>query len=193
MSVNGDGRSMSQGVKVILISVLTGGVVIVAGGLVLTWLLPQSRGSHPQIVHLLMTLGNVQEDYHDRDRDGNGIKDYWRGDLVGLHTFYDEILPEEEEPFSVRHYLATASMSDDQPSKPVQRKNEHPWTGYWLRTIRFEGEPPLELSRFAIYAFPENYAESLGYSFILTHEKQIYADMERPASNVIKSPFVSVQ
>ena len=32
----------------------------------------------------------AQEDFRDHDRDGNGVKDFWRADIAGLHLSLKE-------------------------------------------------------------------------------------------------------
>jgi hypothetical protein len=103
----------------------------------------------------LRTLCTAEAEFRAKDRDGNGVRDFWTGDVAGLYKF--GLIPRE---------LAEADSAPVLPlvSQPI------PWKGYFFRALTADDSetPPApyqedtdgksgkvhSLSRFGFVAYP---------------------------------------
>src|SRR5688572_6830999 len=62
---------------------------------IIPWFLASGRSSnvaHSPLIGLRM-LAAAEEDFRNTDRDGNGVRDYWVGDVSGLYYLLDRDSP----------------------------------------------------------------------------------------------------
>jgi hypothetical protein len=126
----------------------------------------------------LKTISSAQADFRANDRDANGRKDFWRGDIAGLYTLVPKDVPESEPERIQRHAIKLIELSvasaDDRPVTDLNnfavRSSKN---GYWFRAIRHADEKTLSPDRFAACAFPDSrYAGK--WTYILDENNVIY-------------------
>jgi hypothetical protein len=113
----------------------------------------------------LQTLSIAEYDFRQYDRDGNGVQDFWTGDVAGLFTFgkipkelaeadASPLHPLVPKPIPYKGYLFKALLSDCSETPPVSYRQE---------TDTVSGKVH-NLTRFGFVAFP---ADSLGEGYRL--------------------------
>jgi hypothetical protein len=116
----------------------------------------------------LKTVAWAQEDFRDHDRDANGVKDFWRQDIAGLHRslkeqadFPHKITEGDDRP--------TTALFDHAkfPPKPVDGR-------FWVRAIRFANETNLDRQRFAACCFPAAYGPGIRSHYIIREDGIVY-------------------
>ena len=90
---------------------------------------PPERGAGAS----LRTVFVAQRDFRDNDRDGNGVHDYWRGDVAGLFA----LTPKGNgEPIKLIELGVAAA--DDRATPDIDRYClRSPKAGYWYRALHF--------------------------------------------------------
>jgi hypothetical protein len=147
------------------------------------------------IVRELGEIAQAQETFRENDRDGNGIKDYWRRDVAGLYGLLDK------NGFAIRLIAAYNAIADDR--RVVSLPKEFRFAavrGYCFRAIRFFGEKEDNPDRFAVCAFPPGYPTPIGETFIIAQDRIVYAKdighgsgIEIYPENPIKEGWVRVE
>ena len=122
----------------------------------------------------LKTLASAEASFRMNDTDGNGVKDYWTGDICGLWR-YDRLISRE---------LAEADSSPLEPlvDKPV------PYHGYFFKTLQRDlqnkitynsdtddsGRKVHNSSRFGFCAYPVEYGSTGNTIFIINENNTIF-------------------
>lgn len=150
------------------------------------------RGGERNASASLKTIASAQADYRGNDRDGNGIQDYWRGDVAGLYgvlpagsaemTKLIEISVAGSDPAS----QGKGTIGDLGPGQIAQGQYTvfAPKAGYLYRALRHADEDPDALdarARFAACAYPAVYSKATRVTFIIDEGNTIYGrDLGRP-------------
>jgi hypothetical protein len=142
-------------------------------------------GERPHVSSTLKSIASAHADFRGNDRDGDGVQQFWRGDVAGL---YGVVPRGSKEPIKLVE-ISTAG-ADDRPVGPgpgMTYRNQYvepgPKAGYWLRALRHADETPDAVSphRWAACAFPADYPKSGRKTFIVDENNTIFArDMGRP-------------
>jgi hypothetical protein len=127
----------------------------------------------------LKTLASAQADFRANDRDGDGVANFWRGDIAGLYALRPKGGGDRIKPIEV-----STAAADDRPITDLSGiAAKSPKGGYWFRAIPHadekDGLDPL--AWFAACAFPADYPRSGRYTFILNEGNTIFKrDLGRP-------------
>jgi type II secretory pathway pseudopilin PulG len=145
---------------------------ILGAGFLFGWL-PQKRGaeraSNERNASIsLKTLSSAEADFRANDRDGNGVQDFWTGDVAGLYRWG-----------LIERGVAEA---DTRPLNPLV-PNPIPFRGYYYEVLRLDNSvtPPEaygqdtdkksgkvhNVNRFGFVAYPANPA---GTYFLMINE-----------------------
>ncbi len=138
-------------------------------GIVLYWGFRSSGpAQEPIAIASLKSIAAAQEDFSQNDRDGNGVKDYWRADIAGLFALSGKDGP-------IRLIDLSVAAADENPKIDISKySNPRPKAGYWFRALSFTGETSLSPNRFAICARPENPTDHRR-TLVITNGGVIYA------------------
>jgi hypothetical protein len=112
------------------------------------------RGDEHPARAALKTLPAAQADFRANDRDGNGVQDFWRGDVAGL---YVTTPPGSKE--MIKLIDISIARADAALALGITRIGmKAPKGGYWFKAIRNADEDPkrLDPNRFAFCAYPED-------------------------------------
>lgn len=126
----------------------------------------------------LKTFASAQADFRQNDRDGDGVKQYWRGDVAGLYA----LLPKGSDEM-IKLIELSAAGADLFPIVALDA-SAAPKAGYGFAALRFEDEAPGTLSpdRFAFVAAPDTL--SAGQTvFAITQAGVLW---ERPARGGVR-------
>lgn len=118
----------------------------------------------------LKTLASAQADYRANDRDGDGVNQFWRGDVAGLYAMAPAGRP------AIQLIELSAAAADDRPLFDLSPYTDRSAkSGYWYRAIRHADEDPkaLDPNRFAFCAFPDP-STAAKYIFILDENNTIF-------------------
>lgn len=156
----------------------------VLGALALPALVPRSSEVPRDacLAACLKTLVSAQLDFRENDRDRNGTKDFWRGDIAGLCA----ITPKAEGAAPARAITLidpSLALADERPLGEGANAlgPRGPRRGYWFRAIRHAGEKEPDPNRFAACAFPADYPRRGRWTFIVDERNAIYKrDLGRP-------------
>lgn len=119
----------------------------------------------------LKSIVAAQFDYGYFDRDGNGVKDYWRKDITGLYTL--PLASDPERP-PMRLIEISVAAADDRPVSDLSPYAvRSPRSGYWYRAILHEGERAPSPDRFAACAIPDS-RDAGRWTYIVSEENLIY-------------------
>ena len=137
---------------------------------VCTPLIPGQRASNERTAATsLKTLASAQADFRANDRDGDGVRQFWRGDVAGLYA----LSPPGGSP--IRLIELDVAAADDRPlpgsARGVPRRTFH---GYRFRAIRHADEDPNcpDPNRFAYVAYPARPGAGK-YMFIIDENNSI--------------------
>jgi hypothetical protein len=108
--------------------------IFVVFGVILAAWLPHAfqerrSGNNRSALVALYTLRSAQTDFRENDRDGNGVKDYWTGDIAGLYKFgliergvaeadAHPLMPLVPKPIPYHGYFFAVLTQDDTSSPP---------------------------------------------------------------------------
>ncbi len=149
---------------------------------------PRSRAVEPRIESALIGLGAAQEDFRRFDRDGNDTHDYWRGELAELHRIYSDLYDSRRADLSDHMATLEPAWADEGSRGDPRFPNHAPCRGYWMRSLRFEGETSPSPDRFAIVASPADYGTARRDTFLLTHERRVYRKDLGPGGRIEACP-----
>lgn len=112
----------------------------------------------------LKSIAVAQTDFRDNDRDGDGVKQFWRADVAGLYAKAKLI----ELPVAAADDRAVSDLSPYGAPRLALR-------GYWFRAIRHANEDPKapDQARFAACAFPDG-PNAGTYMYIVDERNIIY-------------------
>jgi hypothetical protein len=114
----------------------------------------------------LKTITSAQADFRANDRDGDGLHQFWRGDIAGLYTLKPRGHPEEASIKLIELSVASADDRAVTDISPYAVKSAK--AGYWFRAILHEDEATPDPDRFAACAFPDS--PSAGKWIFITDE-----------------------
>jgi hypothetical protein len=147
-------------ISLVLFGVL---VLVIAGGA--GWKL---RKHQPELRANIKVLGCVQADYSLNDRDGNGVKDFWKGDVAGFYTGKTKA----GKPLELID--RKIALADARPLSDLSLLGKRaPIAGYWYQAIPHEGETTPDPQRFAYCAFPAD-PKADKFTFIIDENKTVY-------------------
>lgn len=125
----------------------------------------------------LKTLATAQADFRANDRDGNGVQDFWHGDIAGLYAL------EHPEGCPIKLVDISLAAADARPVTDIHLLIQPgPKAGYHFVALR----PPDEADwwdpdRFGACSYPADYGASGTYTFIIGEENVVYKkDLGRP-------------
>jgi hypothetical protein len=132
----------------------------------------------------LKTISSAQADFRANDRDGDGVQQFWRGDIAGLNA----LVPQRGDPSSrvpIRLIELSVALADDRPIVSLSAYGSgSPKAGYWMRALRHADEDPKAPDakfRFAAVTFPSDYPKSGRFTYVIDENNTIYArDLGRP-------------
>src|SRR6185295_19883411 len=88
-----------------------------------------SESIRPQV--MLKTIAAAQADFRANDRDGDGVRQFWRADIAGLYALAPGGGP------AIRLIERSLALADARPLYDLTRDGERaPKQGYWYRAIR---------------------------------------------------------
>ncbi len=127
----------------------------------------------------LKTITSAQADFRANDRDGDGINQFWRGDIAGLYTLVPGNQPEMVGGYwnSIKLIELSVAAADDRPITNIHRfAATAPKAGYWFRALRHADEDPkaLDPNRFAACAFPACYSSQHHWTYIVDENDSIF-------------------
>lgn len=170
------------------------GLLAGVGALCAPLLLTSScRGNAGSAQATLASFVSAQKDFRTHDRDGDGVKQYWRADVAGLYG----LLPKDSDEMiqlieisGAGADLAPVGMStigDRGPGvvKPGDYAVADPKAGYWFVALRLEDEVegPLDPQRFAFCAVPDSPASGK-FVYAVTHEGVVWEAAARIGRDV---------
>ena len=137
----------------------------------------------PNAAASLKTLAVAEVDFRSNDRDGNGVNDFWRGDVAGLYGLCPTGTTEMVKLLELSVAGADVSALDPRATPPAPGKmagqtyytNRAPKAGYWLLALRHEGEALPSPDRFAFCCFPAQYGKTGRRTFIIDESNTIYS------------------
>ncbi len=112
----------------------------------------------------------AQADFRANDRDGNGVRDYWRADVSGLYTV-------KTGGVGIPNKLIDLSLAaaDAQPVSAVaEYANPGPKNSCWFRAIPHEGETTPDPDRFAFCAYPAIRRKDYVWTYIVDETNTLY-------------------
>jgi hypothetical protein len=119
----------------------------------------------------LKALTSAQPDFRANDRDGNGVQDFWRGDVSGLYR----ILDRNGAPIKLTDF--STALADARPlDLPGGSLGPaRPCNGFWFRTIPHEGGKTPDPNRFAFVMFPgSEYPRHIRWTYIVDENNTIF-------------------
>jgi hypothetical protein len=168
-------------------------IVAVLAGLILPftpigelWILPlfvSSRQPHERSSSAsLKTLTVAQVDFRANDRDGNGVQDFWKGDVAGLYGICPPNTTEMIKLLEISVAGADCAPLNPSASPPTPGlmtgqayySTRSPKGGYWYRALLHADEPKPDPNRFAFCSFPAQYGAASRWTFIVDEKNTIY-------------------
>jgi hypothetical protein len=147
--------------------------VVAFGALLLPGLFQSQRTSDERRPETsLKTIIAAQEDFRSKDRDEDGIRQFWRPDVTGLYV----VRPGGDLAKPVIKLIElSVACADDRPRTSIEQYAVRcPKAGYWFRAIRHADETALSPDRYAVIAFPAKYPDSGRDTFVVDERKDIY-------------------
>ncbi len=119
----------------------------------------------------LKTITSAQADFRANDRDGDGVNQFWRGDIAGLYVLRSQ---KEPEGPAIKLIELSVASADDRPVTDISPYAvRSAKAGYWFRALLHEDETNPDPNRFAACAYPDT--PSAGkWTFIVDEENTIY-------------------
>lgn len=133
----------------------------------------------------LKTITSAQADFRANDRDGDGINQFWRGDITGLYVLRPKNDPQGP---AIRLIELSVASADDRPVTDISPYAvRSAKAGYWFRALLHEDETKPDPNRFAACAFPDS--PSAGkWTFIVDEENTIYRKEVKKQRGVERFP-----
>ncbi len=116
---------------------------IVVGGFYWGWLPYKCLQNEKNVIQLLELVAKAEADFRANDRDANGVRDFWTGDLAGLYSLRPggtrteltlfliprglaeadvaPIVPQVQIPIPLHGYYFAALEGDERESDPLDR------------------------------------------------------------------------
>ncbi len=132
---------MARKKRRIIVYSLLGVALVVIGGFALRGLRQSQIASNERSVSAaLKTLASAEADFRANDRDGNGVNDFWTGDVAGLFN----LVIQGRELQLIARELAEA---DADPLRPMV-KAPRPYRGYYFAALETDESDPVRAERF---------------------------------------------
>ena len=148
----------------------------------------------PTAAASLKTLTVAQVDYRSNDRDGNGLNDFWRGDVAGLYGLCPPGTTEMIRLLEISVAGADLAALDPGSTPPASGAmtgqtyyaTRAPKAGYWYVALRHADEKKPDPNRFAFCSFPAQYGNTCRWTFIVDETNRIYKkDLGRKGGVVV--------
>jgi hypothetical protein len=111
------------------------------------------RGRERSSSSSLKTLASAQADFRANDRDGDGVANFWKGDVAGLYVVAHRNDASRQPIKLIEISLAAADASPVTDLTPYATRG--PKAGYWYRAIPHWDETKPDPNRFAYCAWPD--------------------------------------
>jgi len=126
----------------------------------------------------LKTITSAQADFRANDRDGDGINQFWRGDIAGLYALIPRNAPppppDRTFDSAIKLIELSVAAADDRPVLDIGRYAvRSPKAGYRFRALLHEEEKTPDPQRFAACAFPDT-PEAGRWTFIVDENNTIF-------------------
>ncbi|HZE97014.1 MAG TPA: DUF2950 family protein [Planctomycetota bacterium] len=120
---------------------------------------------------ILKTITSAQADFRANDRDGDGVPQFWRGDIAGLYT----LTPLGGGP-AIKLIELSLACADERPVTNLSPYGvPEAKAGYWFRALRHTDERTLDAAaRFAAEAHPARYPTSGKYTYVVDENNTVY-------------------
>lgn len=122
----------------------------------------------------LKQFASIETTFKTSDSDGNGVYDYWVGDVAGLYYLT------HSSSQQLRMIEISVALADANP-KPTGRWTAslplvtRPKAGYWFKALPVEGAVDgRHPDRFAFAAYPDKYGEKHILTFILNQDGDMW-------------------
>jgi len=116
-------------------------------------------------------LTAAQLDFLLNDRDGNGVHDFWRGDIAGL---YGLVPPGQTDPMALIETGVAEADVRPGAGHSFGARPPVPYWGHWFKALRHAGETDLSPNRFAACAYPVRYQYRRRWTYIVSEENVVY-------------------
>jgi len=146
------------------------------------------RGNEELAASALKIIAAAEADFRASDRDGNGVNDFWTGDVAGLY-----LLTPKGERFAIKMIGVTLATAD---ARPLPRESGAtpapplPRHGYWYRALRKDRSAPapqeyaldttgaggpktFNRNRFGFVAYPAEYGVTGARTLIINESTSI--------------------
>jgi hypothetical protein len=153
--------------------------VAASGWAVWAWRKGRIGGNERAATVALKYLAVLEADFRREDRDGNGIEEFWTGNLAEFFSFYPKGGPSSGwagVADSAPEFLSALGKAD--PS----RSDAEPYRGYWFVPLEVDekgvpyrtGGRPLRAFSFGFCAYPARYGETGTWSFVINEGNTIF-------------------
>jgi hypothetical protein len=165
-------------------------ILPLAAGLLLWWLPERARERRGRnertATTMLTTLASAEADFRGNDRDGNGVDDFWTGDVAGLYY-----LPAGQGATFPELRLIMRKLADAD-AMPLQARVPEPvpYYGYYFVAMKWDASdtPPSAYTldtdkksgkvhhreKFGFCAYPEQYGVTGRETFIINEGNTIF-------------------
>jgi hypothetical protein len=115
----------------------------------------------------LVRIAQAQEQFRAGVGAASPTSSYWRADLAGLYV------PSPSKPGSALLDLPLV-LADDRPTGRPSLGPRAAVSGYWYRSLPFEGEGIPDPGHFAACAFPEKYPASGRFTLLVSDQGVVW-------------------
>jgi hypothetical protein len=134
----------------------------------------------------LRSIASAQADFRANDRDGNGIPDFWRGDIAGLYAIKNK----GEE---LRLIELSVALADDRPLRDLRAfGTPAPKAGFKVRAIPHAGETCPGPDRFAACSFPAPIEEGRHGTYLIQEDNIVYKKILGHARGIDAHPTAAL-
>jgi hypothetical protein len=133
----------------------------------------------------LKTLASAEADFRANDRDGNGINDFWVGDVAGLYGLVPKGPPNSPSIKLIELSIAAADGDPLAGWYPAIPASPRPKANFWYQALASDrsirppkpyrtGNQPYNLSQFGFIAYPDDHIDGGKYAFIVSENYTIF-------------------
>ena len=118
----------------------------------------------------LKTISSAQAYFRANGLDGNGVNQFWKGDIAGLYA----LLP-RNSPDPIKLIELSVAAADEFPVTTISRYSVMaPKAGYWFRALRHADEKIPDPQRFAACCYPADYPRGGRWTFVVDENNTIF-------------------
>lgn len=147
------------------------GVIGIIAAIAIPGLLASQRASNERNASAsLKTLASAEADFRANDRDGNGVRDFWTGDVRGLYFI-------SARGEAIRLIELSVAQADWAPKEGAGRAAK---AGYFYAALKldeegrpYDGGEGRNREKFAFCAFPARYPSNGRATFLISEENEI--------------------